>query len=46
MNPEAPSPRKDGFRAFLAALVRVPKSEIDRLEAERPKKQKPKKPAA
>lgn len=34
------------FEAFLRALIRVPKGEIDRLEAARPKKTKRKKPAA
>ncbi len=34
------------LEAFLRALIRVPKAEIDRLEAERPKKAKRKKPDA
>lgn len=37
---------EDRFRAFLQALIRVPKAEVDRLEAERPRKAKRKKPAA
>lgn len=34
------------FEAFLKALIRVPKAEIDRLEADRPKRGKRKKPDA
>jgi len=39
-------PVEGRFETFLRALVRVPKDEVDRLESDRPKKQKPKKPAA
>ena len=38
--------KEDRFRAFLMALIRVPKTEIDRLEADRPKRGKRKKPDA
>jgi hypothetical protein len=43
---EISSDRKSSFEAFLQALLRVPKTEIDKLEAKRPKRRKTKKPAA
>ena len=36
----------DPFTRLLRALLRVPKAEIERLEAERPKRPKRKKPDA
>jgi uncharacterized small protein (DUF1192 family) len=35
----------DAMKALLQKLLRVPKAEIDRLEAQRPKKRKRNKPA-
>jgi len=43
---QKPEAAPDRFTAFLRALIRVPKAEIERLEAERPKRRKTKKPAA
>lgn len=39
---------EEKFKAFLQGLIRVPKAEVDKIEADRPKKHgaKRKKPAA
>jgi hypothetical protein len=39
-------PDSEAMRSLLSRLIQVPKAEVDRLEAERPKKRKRKKPAA